>query len=47
MPPMDPIKDACERAEQMLSEKASILEILTCLVTAAETVSGPRSRLGA
>ena len=40
---MDPIKTACERAERMMAESAPVHEILTCLVNAAEAVSGPRS----
>lgn len=40
---MDPVKFACECAERMMVEQAPVHEILTCLVNAAETVSGPRS----
>lgn len=39
----DVVKGACARAQAMLDEGAPLHEILTCLVTAAETVSGPRS----
>ena len=40
---MDPIAEACERAERLSEESAPLHEILTCLVSAAEAVSGPRS----
>ena len=37
---MDPVKEACERVQRMLNDDAPRDEILTCLVTAAEHVSG-------
>ena len=40
---MDPVEQACDRAERLIEVRASREDILTCLVTAAETVSGPRS----
>jgi len=40
---VDPIAEACERAERLSEESAPLHEILTCLVSAAEEVSGPRS----
>jgi len=40
---MDPVKQACDRALDMIQSGASRGEILTCLVGAAEMVSGPRS----
>ena len=40
---MDPLEQACDRARQLIEAGASRSEILTCLATAAETVSGPRS----
>lgn len=40
---VDSVKEACERVQRMMNENAPRYEILTCLVTAAEQVSGPRS----
>jgi GAF domain-containing protein len=40
---MDPVEQACDRAQKLIEAGASRSEILTCLATAAETVSGPRS----
>lgn len=40
---MDPVKQACHRAQRLIEAGAPRHEILNCLVTAAETVSGPRS----
>ena len=40
---VDPVRTACERAQRMIAENAPPHEILTSLVTAAETVSGPRA----
>ena len=40
---VDPVKAMCERAQRMIGEDAPLREILTCLVTAAENVSGPRA----
>jgi GAF domain-containing protein len=40
---MDPVEAACARAQRLIGENAPIHEILTCLVTAAETISGPRA----
>ena len=37
----DPVEAACERAQRLMHNKAPVHEILTCLVTAAEIVSGP------
>lgn len=39
----DPVEQACERALRMLGEGAPQREVLTCLVAAAEAVSGPRA----
>jgi hypothetical protein len=38
---MDPVEAACARAQHLIGENAPIHEILTCLVTAAEMISGP------
>ncbi len=40
---MDSVHEACEHARRMMTENVPIHEILTCLVAAAETVSGPRT----
>jgi len=40
---VDPVEDACERAQRLIDASAPRDEILTCLVTAAETVAGPRA----
>jgi GAF domain-containing protein len=40
---VDPVTEACERAQRLIDEKAPCREVLTCLVKAAEAVSGPRS----
>ena len=40
---VDPVEDACERARRLIDASAPRDEILTCLVTAAETVAGPRA----
>ena len=40
---MDPVTAACARVQSMMADNAPLHEILTCLVTAAETVSGPRA----
>ena len=40
---VDPVIAACERAQSMMAADAPLHEILTCLVTAAETISGPRA----
>ena len=40
---METVQQACERARHLLQTGAPHREILTCLVTAAETISGPRS----
>jgi len=40
---MDPVTEACERATRMIEDNAPCEQILTCLVAAAETVSGPRT----
>ena len=37
---IDPVRDACARAEQLLDEGAPRHEVLNCLVTAAEHVAG-------
>jgi GAF domain-containing protein len=39
----DPVVDACNRVRRMLAVRAPIHEMLTCLVTAAEIISGPRA----
>ena len=39
--PPDLVERACERAEQLISASAPTREILTHLVTAAETIAGP------
>ena len=38
---LNPVKEACDRAERLIASRAPRREILTCLVVAAETVSGP------
>jgi hypothetical protein len=40
---VNPVKEACERAQRLMDENAPLHEILTCLVSAAEMVSGPRA----
>ena len=40
---VDPVEEACQRAERMIDANAPLHEILTCLVSAAEIVSGPRA----
>ena len=40
---VDPVEQACERAQLMMDAGAPCREILTCLVTAAEIVAGPRA----
>ncbi len=40
---VDPVEQACERAHRMMDAGAPYSEILTCLVTAAEVVAGPRA----
>jgi hypothetical protein len=37
---LDAIRDACDRAERMTEDRVPLHEILTCLVTAAESVAG-------
>jgi GAF domain-containing protein len=37
----DPVTDACARVARMIDDEAPRHEILTCLVTAAEQVTGP------
>ena len=39
---VDPIEQACIRARQLIDAGASRLEILTCLASASEEVSGPQ-----
>ena len=39
----DTVDEACERARRLMSTSAPRHEILTCLVTAAETVAGARA----
>ena len=39
----DTVTAACERAQRMIDASSPPHEILTCLVTAAEIISGPRS----
>jgi GAF domain-containing protein len=38
---LNPVKEACDRAERLIASRAPRREILTCLVAAAETVSAP------
>jgi GAF domain-containing protein len=40
---LDPVREACERSERLTGQNAPLYEVLTCLVSAAEAVSGPRS----
>lgn len=40
---VDPVTEACARAQRMLEDNAPRDAILNCLVAAAETVSGPRT----
>jgi GAF domain-containing protein len=40
---VDPVTQACERAQRLMDSDAPCQEVLACLVTAAEAVSGPRS----
>lgn len=40
MPDHDPVQDACDRALRLLAANAPRLEVLTCLVRAAESVFG-------
>lgn len=40
---VDPVEQACDRAQRMMDAGAPCREILTCLVTAAEVVAGPRA----
>jgi GAF domain-containing protein len=37
------VNQACERAEQLMASGAARTEVLSCLVTAAERVGGPRA----
>lgn len=43
MSDVDPVTAACERAQRLMDDEAPCREVLTCLVAAAEAVSGPRS----
>ena len=38
---LDPIREACDRAERLIGQKAPVYEVLTCLVSAAEVLAGP------
>ena len=40
---VDPVEEACERAQRLIDASASRDEILGCLVSAAETIAGPRA----
>jgi GAF domain-containing protein len=39
----DRVAEACERARRLIDDDAPLHEVLTCLVAAAEAVSGPRA----
>lgn len=39
----DAVSAACERARRLIGDNAPLHEVLTCLVSAAEMVSGPRA----
>jgi len=41
MNPVNPVTEACDRAERLIASRAPRREILTCLVVAAETVAAP------
>lgn len=43
MSEQDPILQACERAQRLIEDNAPHHKILTCLVSAAEAITGPRA----